>query len=474
MSLFTALHSCANGISIAPAGLLTYIAALQSINPKRDINMTEQKIRVYTISLGCPKNRVDTERMLGTFGDNMFAAETPEESDLVLINTCGFIGPATEESVDTILEVADMIGELDEKPVLAVAGCLVSRYGALTEQIPEVDLWLSTHDLDKWPGLVQKALNREFPVEQRRAVSTGPAYAYLKVSEGCSHSCRFCTIPSIRGPHVSRTMDGLVEEAKYIAAQGIPELILVGQDTTAYGSDLNDNETNLRNLIEKLLPIKGLEWLRLMYLYPAGLTDSMLSFLASAGNPLLPYFDIPIQHAHSEVLSSMGRPFARDPRKVIDRVRRHIPEAVLRTSIIVGYPGETDEHFNTLVDFVRDTRFHHLGVFAYQPEEGTPAGEMEQLPEELREERRRILMEVQSEISREILEEKVGDTIKVLIEEPNNEWDGLFNGRVWFQAPEVDGITYISAPEDFEIKPGMMVEAEIDNVTDYDLVTLVK
>lgn len=437
--------------------------------------MTEHKIRVFTISLGCPKNRVDTERMLGTFGDNMIPAQTPEESDLVLINTCGFIGPATEESVDSILEAAETIKELSPRPVLAVAGCLVSRYGALSEQIPEVDLWLSTHELDKWPELATKALTKEFTVQQTRAISTGPAYAYLKISEGCSHSCKFCTIPSIRGPHISRQLPGLVEETKHILSQGIPEIILVGQDTTAYGSDLNDGGTNLRSLIEKLLPLDGLEWLRLMYLYPAGLTDSMLSFLADAGKPLLPYFDIPVQHAHTDVLSSMGRPFARDPRKVIDRVRKHIPHAVLRTSIIVGYPGETEEHFNTLIDFVKETRFHHLGVFAYQPEEGTPAGEMEQLPEELREERRLRLMELQSSISREILEDKIGETIDVLIEEPNEEWPGLFNGRVWFQAPEVDGITYVSAPEDStELRPGMIVKAEIDNVTDYDLVTLVK
>ena len=436
------------------------------------------KIRIYTISLGCPKNRVDTEIMLGAFGSDMTPALSAEDSDLILINTCGFIGPATEESVDTILEAADAIKDLNPRPVLAVAGCLVSRYGKLSEQMPEVDLWLSTHELDQWPALVSKTLAgnlpEEFPVRQR-ALSTGPAYAYLKISEGCSHSCRFCTIPSIRGPHVSRELNGLVDEARYILDQGVPEIVIVGQDTTAYGSDLDDKETNLRALIEKLLPLKGLEWMRLMYLYPAGLTDSMLSFLAGAGKPLLPYFDIPIQHAHQDVLSSMGRPFARDPRKVIDRVRKYIPEAVLRTSIIVGYPGETEEHFNTLVDFVKETRFQNLGVFAYQPEEGTPAGEMEQLPEELREERRQQLMEVQSGISREILEEKVGETIQVLVEEPNDEWPGLFNGRVWFQAPEVDGITYVSAPEDgMELKPGMLVDAEIDNVTDYDLVTLVK
>lgn len=437
--------------------------------------MTTHKIKVFTISLGCPKNRVDTERMLGTFGDNMFPAETPEEADLVLINTCGFIGPATEESVDSILEIAEIIKDASPRPVLAVAGCLVSRYGALSEQIPEVDLWLSTYDLDKWPEMASKALAREFTEQKSRALSTGPAYAYLKISEGCSHSCRFCTIPSIRGPHVSREMNGLVEEAEFILNQGVPEIIIVGQDTTAYGSDLSNPDTNLRNLIEKLLPLKGLEWLRLMYLYPAGLNDNMLSFLAQAGKPLLPYFDIPIQHAHPDVLSSMGRPFARDPRKVIDRVRKHIPQAVLRTSIIVGYPGETDEHFAELMKFVEETRFQHLGVFAYQPEEGTPAGEMEQLPEELREERRLQLMELQSSISREILEDKIGETIQVLVEEPNEEWPGLFNGRVWFQAPEVDGITYISAPEDStELKPGMLIEAEIENTTDYDLVTLVK
>ncbi|WP_319763711.1 30S ribosomal protein S12 methylthiotransferase RimO [Maridesulfovibrio sp.] len=433
------------------------------------------KIRIYTISLGCPKNRVDTEVMLGAFGDGMIAAATAEESDLVLINTCGFIGPATEESVDTILEAADAIKDLTPRPVLAVAGCLVSRYGKLSEQIPEVDLWLSTHELDQWPELSAKALKREISTDRKRIISTGPAYAYLKISEGCSHSCRFCTIPSIRGPHVSRELNGLVDEARHILAQGVPELVVVGQDTTAYGSDLDNNETNLRALIEKLLPLKGLEWLRLMYLYPAGLTDSMLSFLAQAGKPLLPYFDIPVQHAHPDVLSSMGRPFARDPRKVIDRVRKHIPDAVLRTSIIVGYPGETEEHFKTLMDFVKETRFQNLGVFAYQPEDGTPAGEMEQLPEELREDRRLRLMEIQSEISREILEEKIGKTIQVLVEEPNEEWPGLFNGRVWFQAPEVDGITYVSAPEDgVELIPGQIVEAEIDSVTDYDLVTLVK
>ncbi len=436
--------------------------------------MPIKKLKVFTISLGCPKNRVDTERMLGALGDNIVAAETPEKSDLVLINTCGFIRPAVEESVQSILEAADAIADVTPKPVLAVAGCLVSRYGKQEEDLPEVDLWLSTFDLDSWPAMAAKALKRDLPKTSQRAISTGPAFAYLKISEGCSHSCRFCTIPSIRGPQVSRGPSALITEAKGILEQGIPELVVVGQDTTAYGADLNNPDVNLKSLIEQLLPLKGLEWLRLMYLYPAGMTDSMLEFLAGAGKPFLPYFDIPIQHAHPDVLSSMGRPFARDPRKVIDKVRKHIPEAVLRTSIIVGYPGETDEHFNELLKFVKETRFQNLGVFAYQAEEGTPAGDMEQLPEELREERRNILMELQASISREILNGKVGETVQVLVEEPSDEWDGLFTGRVWFQAPEVDGITYISAPEGgLKLAPGMMVEAEVESVTDYDLVTLV-
>ena len=435
--------------------------------------MNSNKIRVFTISLGCPKNRVDTEIMLGTFGENMTPAESAQESDLVLINTCGFIQPAVEESVDVILSTAAIIEDLLPTPVLAVAGCLVSRYGKLKAELPEVDLWVSTHELGKWPELAGKALSKDFQTKRRRSLSTGPSFAYLKISEGCSHSCGFCTIPSIRGPHVSCDLNGLVEEAKSVLGQVVPELVLVGQDATAYGSDLNDPDTNLKTLIEQLLPLKGLEWLRLMYLYPAGMPESMLSFLAQAGKPLLPYFDIPIQHAHPKVLSSMGRPFARDPRKIIDRVRKHIPHAALRTSIIVGYPGETEEHFNELLNFVEQTKFSHLGVFSYQPEEGTPAGKMEQLPVELREERRRILMEMQSSISHKILEEKTGETIQVLVDGPNEEWEGLFNGRAWFQAPEVDGITYVSAPEGVVIKPGMLVEAEIDSVTDYDLVALV-
>ncbi|MEF2145647.1 MAG: 30S ribosomal protein S12 methylthiotransferase RimO [Desulfovibrionaceae bacterium] len=436
--------------------------------------MNKHPLRVHTLSLGCPKNLVDTERLLGSLGSATQAVDTPEQADLVLINTCGFIAPAVEESVDAVLDAVEALRELDPRPVLAVAGCLVSRYGeALRQEMPEVDIWLNTRELARWPGLVRAALGREADPALPRRLSTGPAFAYLKIGEGCSHRCAFCTIPDIRGPHVSFGMDELAAEAAVLLGQGVPELVVVGQDVTAYGSDQDDGRS-LRGLLERLLPLPGLEWLRLMYLYPAGLTEELLSFLAQAGPPLLPYFDIPLQHAHPDVLRSMGRPFARDPRKVLDRVRGYFPDAVLRTSIIVGYPGETDAYFRTLCDFVRETRFQNLGVFAYQAEEGTPAALLpDPVEEAVKEERRAALMEIQAEISAEYLAGFAGRTLDVLVEAPHEEWPGLYTGRAWFQAPEVDGLVYVSSDPDAPLVPGRMVLAEIQEAHAYDLTALV-
>ena len=437
----------------------------------------QQPVRVQTVSLGCPKNRVDTERMLGALGRDMIPAESAAEADLVLINTCGFIQPAVEESVNTILEAVREIGENAEsggpKPLLAVAGCLVSRYGQdLKDELPEVDLWLSTEEIELWPGMASAALNRRVMDGLPRRVSTAPAYAYLKISEGCSHNCRFCTIPSIRGPHVSWPVAYLAEEAAQLAAE-VPELIVVGQDSTAYGSDL-DNGDDIKKLLTRLKAIPTLKWLRLMYLYPAGLTESLLAFLRDLGEPLLPYFDIPLQHAHPDVLGSMGRPFARDPQRAIDRVRSFFPDAALRTTFIVGYPGETDEHFEHLLRFVEHNRFHHLGVFPYWPEDGTPAAIMpDQVPDEIKLQRRDALMELQAAISQDILAGYVGQTLPVLIEAPSDEWPGLYTGRTWFQAPEVDGVTYVSAPPETELAPGTIVEVEIEQASTYDLSGLV-
>ncbi|QJB56472.1 30S ribosomal protein S12 methylthiotransferase RimO [Pseudodesulfovibrio sp. zrk46] len=432
---------------------------------------------VYTVSLGCPKNRVDTERLLGTLGEAMAPVESVDEAHLALINTCGFIQPAVEESVNTILEVIRDADETAEasgtRPLVAVAGCLVSRYGQdLKDELPEVDLWLNTEEIHLWPAMIREALSAPVEEDTPRRLSTAPAFAYLKVSEGCSHNCHFCTIPSIRGPHKSWPVDYLVKEAAELV-KAVPEIIVVGQDSTAYGSDL-DSGDNLRQLAEGLSKLSGLEWLRIMYLYPAGLTESLLSFLKDMGKPFLPYFDIPLQHAHPDVLSSMGRPFARNPEKVIDRVRSFFPDAALRTTFIVGYPGETEEHFEHLMRFAEKTRFHHLGVFPYWPEDGTPAAAMDnQVPDEVKLERKDRLMELQAAISEEILETYVGETLPVLIEQPSPEWPGLYIGRTWFQAPEVDGVTYVSAPPEVELKIGKIIDVEIEKASTYDLSGLV-
>ncbi|MDQ7834925.1 MAG: 30S ribosomal protein S12 methylthiotransferase RimO [Humidesulfovibrio sp.] len=431
------------------------------------------KVRVHTISLGCPKNRVDTERLLGVLGRNFTPAEDVAGSDLVLINTCGFIRPAVEESIETILAAIRDAAEADPRPTVAVAGCLVSRYGQadLAADLPEVDLWLSTRELASWPGLVGAALGRKnLEALGPRRLSTGPAYAYLKVSEGCSHKCAFCTIPSIRGKHVSRPLDELEREARLLVEQGgVRELVIVGQDVTSYGHDLGLKD-GLKHLLDRLMPIKGLKWLRLMYLYPAGLTDGLLKHMAGLGQPLLPYFDIPLQHAHPDILSAMGRPFAKDPSLVIERVRKHFPEAALRTSLIVGYPGETDAHFKALKAFVQRTRFAHLGVFPYHQEEGTPAAALPgQVAQGVKTRRKNALMKLQESISRERLSALVGSRLEVLVEEPSPEWPGLHVGRAWFQAPEVDGVTYVSGPK---VKPGKMVLADIEQAQSYDLVAL--
>ncbi len=438
-------------------------------------------IRIHVTSLGCPKNLVDTERMVGALGP-VLPVDDPARADLILVNTCGFIRPAIEESVAVILELArdKDPGSGQGRGVLAVTGCLVSRFGAdlasdLVKSLPEVDLWLSTFDLDQWPGRVAKALGRTLEGRGRR-LSTGPGWAYLKISEGCSHSCAFCTIPSIRGPHVSRLSAELVAEARDLLDQGARELVVVGQDVTAWGEDTGQD---IRQLVSGLAGLAEkddrLARLRLMYLYPAGLTESFLDFLKQVGPPLVPYFDVPLQHAHSEVLSRMGRPFARDPRRVVDRIRARFPDAALRTTLITGFPGETDEHFRALYDFVADVGFTHLGVFAYEQEEGTPAAAMpDQVDEAVRRERRDAVMELQAGISEAYLEGLVGQRLEVLVDAEHPDWPGLMTGRAWFQAPEVDGVTYVSAPPEHPLQPGDMVTAEIVESSTYDLTGLVE
>ncbi len=426
--------------------------------------------KVHTVSLGCPKNRVDTEVALGGLPFRTEPAAGPETADLVLINTCSFIAPAVEESVRTILEAAEAIRDLSPRPVLAVMGCLPARFGEeLRQGLPEVDVWGLPTEPDLIAARLVEALVAEPSPPTGRRPSTPPSYAYLKIGEGCDHACRYCTIPSIRGKLVSRPLDGLVEEAKALLDLGVSELILVAQDVTAYGRDLGLTD-GLKRLLERLLPLSGLSWLRLLYLYPSGVTDSLLSFLSQAGRPFLPYFDIPFQHVHPDILAAMGRPKAADADTVIERVRRHFPEAALRSTFIVGLPGERQEHFKALLDFVERTRLHHLGVFPYWAEEGTPAATMPgQVRRDVKARRVEAVMSAQREISADILEQYVGQEMEVLVDAPHAEWPGLHVGRTWFQAPEIDGVTYVSGPG---VAPGKMVTAAIEESKDYDLVAL--
>ena len=449
-------------------------------NPRED-----SMANIYSISLGCPKNRVDTERLLASVPGASIAPSL-EEASCVLINTCGFIDPAIRESIEVIAEaIADIAAmPAETRPLLAVAGCLVGRYGAavLAPELPEVDLWLDNRALESWSASLCGALasratkptprSKRITPQRIRLLSTGPSYAWLKISDGCDHTCSFCTIPSIRGAFHSTPGDALVREAQELTQAGVRELVVVAQDTTAWGKDFSETAkgTGLITLLARLLPLEGLERLRLLYLYPAGLNDTLLSFLRQAGKPFVPYFDIPVQHAHPDILSRMGRPFARDPRVSIDRVRAHFPEAALRTSVIVGFPGETDAQFQALYDFVEQTRFMHLGAFVYQAEEGTPAAAMPgQIPETIKKERHDAIMALQAGISEELLAPYLGENLDILVDAPHEEWPGLFTGRAWFQAPEIDGVTYISGPG---TTPGVSVRAEIVEARTYDLVAL--
>ncbi len=432
------------------------------------------EIKVYAQSLGCPKNLVDTENILGALGNCWTPAQNLQKASLVLINTCAFIRPAVEESLDTIFDIAQDIQNSSPRPLLVVTGCLVSRYGpGLGREIREADMLVSLREQKDLPrkildhfGLPQEKLP-DFP---RALNASARPHAYLKISEGCNNRCAFCTIPSIRGRLRSRPVQELLDEAACLVDGGVSEIVLVSQNSTAYGLDLGYRR-GLGKLAARLARLQGLNWLRIMYLYPAGLDTKLLESLADLGPPFVPYFDVPLQHAHPDILRLMGRAFKQDPMQVIERIRKFFSDAAIRTTLITGYPGEEEKHFRTQLNFVRQARLQHLGVFPYYPEEGTrAAGFSGQLPAEVKNRRRRLIMQEQKKISREYLKGFVDQDLEVLVEEPHPEWPGLFTGRTWFQAPQVDGITYISGPD---MKSGQMVTARIRNSLDYDLQALV-
>jgi len=440
-----------------------------------------ERQRVHLVSLGCPKNRVDSEVMVGLLRQGAYdLVDDPAGADVIVVNTCSFIQPATEESIETVLEMARFKEEGSCRK-LVVTGCMVQRYGkALEGELPEVDSFLGTGEYHR----IREVLEARDAAAPRSFVDT-PMYihdelaprvnswsrasAYLKISEGCNHTCSFCIIPTLRGKLRSRSIPSLVAEARRLADEGVVELNLVSQDSTAYGRDLRDG-TGLGGLMQALSEIDAIRWIRLHYAYPHGLPDGLLEQLAN--NPkVCRYLDIPLQHASGPMLKAMRRGVTRDGQaRILDRVRQHVPRVAIRTTFIVGFPGETDADFEELCDFVREQRFDHVGVFTYFQEEGTPAAELPgQVPEEVKVARQEELMRLQAEISRARLQAMVGQVRPVLIEGHAEESDLLLRGRLETQAPDVDGQVYITAaPPDVQV--GQIRLTRFTQAGDHDLV----
>ncbi|MEM7137133.1 MAG: 30S ribosomal protein S12 methylthiotransferase RimO [Myxococcota bacterium] len=431
---------------------------------------------IHFVSLGCAKNRVDTEVMLGVSGESGFRlVEDPGEAEVIVVNTCGFIGPAKEESIDTILEMGTHKSEgVCEK--LVVAGCLSQRYPTqLSAELPEVDHFLGSSDMLKLRAVLQERpermlvgnpANYTMRAEDPRILTEAGHRAYMKIAEGCNRSCSFCAIPSFRGKQRSRSVADLVHEAEQLASAGVVEINLISQDTIAYGRDLPDR-ASLAELLGALAEVDGIHWIRAHYLYPETLTDSLVSVIAD-NDKVLPYIDMPLQHASDSMLQRMrrGHGGARMV-KVVERLRRAIPDLVFRTTFIVGHPGETDGDFEELRQFVEWAEFDHVGVFLYSTEEGTLSGDMPEVPpSDVAEARRESLMATQQPISRSRLDLRVGTELDVLVEGVSDESDLLLQGRWWGQAPEVDGSVYLA---NGTARPGEIRRVLVTDAGDYDL-----
>lgn len=451
-------------------------------------------MNVGFISLGCSKNLIDTEATIGIFKEHKFNIVNDEEkADILVINTCGFIECAKEEAINTILEMAEYKNKRCK--YLIVMGCLVQRYyEELIKAIPEVDLFLKIDEYDEiWEkienlikrDIVQKSKKKtsnkitEIPAMPmlkqeeflNRVITTGKNFAYLKIGEGCSNRCTYCAIPYIRGPFVSRKMEDILEEAKGLAKNGIKELIVIAQDTTKYGEDIY-GETKLAELLQELSKIEEIKWIRFLYSYPEGITDELIDVVAS--NPkIAKYFDIPIQHISNDVLKKMNRRTNKEQiTGLIEKIRNKIPDVTLRTSLIVGFPGETEQNFKELQKFIKFARFDKLGAFMYSREEGTPA---EKLPNQVhgntKKARYNRIMQEQKEISKYNQEKKLGKKVTVLVEDMS--FDGsYFVGRSFQDVPEIDGVVYIKNDGDRKLEYVLnnFVECEVVEVSEYDLI----
>lgn len=455
-------------------------------------------MNVGFISLGCSKNLIDTEVAIGMFKKNNYKiVNNPEEADILVINTCGFIESAKEEAINTILEMAEY--KNNRCKYLIAMGCLVQRYyEELVKALPEVDLFIKIDEYNKLWDKIEDLLKRDIAEKAKtktnkkiseikplpmptynefmeRVVTTGKNYAYLKIGEGCSNKCTYCAIPYIRGPFVSRKMEEVLKEAEMLAQKGIKELIVIAQDTTKYGVDIY-GESKLAELLEKLSDIKGIEWIRFLYSYPEGITDKLIETVAN-NKKIAKYFDIPIQHISNSILKKMNRKTSKENIvNIINKIRREIPNVVLRTSLIVGFPGETEADFKELLEFVRDAKFDRLGTFMYSKEEGTPAARLpEQIHGNTKKSRYNKIMKAQAEISLENLKNKIGKTYKVLVEDKS--FDGkYFIGRTMQDVPEEDGLVYIQNDGKLNEKDilNSFIECKITDVSNYDLIGEIK
>jgi len=438
------------------------------------------KEKVSLVSLGCPKNLVDAEVMLGYLSRDEYEVTTDEmQADIIVVNTCSFIKEAKQESIDTILDLADRKHDARCK-LLIVTGCLPQRYQEeLAKELPEVDIFIGTGDYPRIAEIIAEkrttseqlcytgdpnfVYNDELP-----RLQSSPHYtAYLKIAEGCSNNCAYCVIPSLRGAMRSRPLASLLKEAKQLVDGGVKELNIIAQDITAYGKDLPDAPT-LEGLLGELALMEGLKWIRLLYAYPDGVSDSLIALIKSEPK-ICKYLDLPIQHISDPILKRMKRRSGeKEIRALIGKLRREIPDIAIRTSLIVGFPGETSEDFKTLLQFVEETRFDRLGVFCYSREEGTPAAEMpDQVSERIKRERHKKLMRTQARVSFKHNRTLVDSEEDVLVEGYSEETELLLKGRSSRQAPDVDGLVYITSGN---ANVGDIVRLKITDSSDYDLI----
>lgn len=439
--------------------------------------------KIAFTSLGCDKNRVDSEVMLGILQKSGYTAVADEaEADIIVVNTCCFIKDALEESIETILEMAQYKDpEVGNCKGLIVAGCLGQRFETeFFDELPEVDAIVGTTAYESIAEVADEILSGKQQVKhlesidlamqdengKLRVLSTAPYFAYLKISEGCDNHCTYCVIPKMRGKHRSRTMESLVEEATILAQQGVKELVIVAQDTSIYGRDLY-GQPMLHELLKQLNAIEGIAWIRVLYAYPETLTDETIEAMATC-EKVCHYIDMPIQHGNDAVLKRMGRKSSQALiREKVAKLRAAMPDIAIRTTLIVGFPGESEEEFEDLQNFVQEMKFDRLGVFSYSQEEGTAAARMDdQIEDELKEERRDIIMDIQKNIAANLCEQEVGKVMEVLIEGKLPE-ERIFCGRTRRDAPDIDGLVFVSSEE--ELYSGDFVTVKIREAGDYDL-----